>query len=159
MMEPLLIKNILSNKDRKKLIKDCQPLLQDFSEEFPGKQTNPHLHKDPRFSKPIRIMMRKVYMETRKNFYIKKTWINWCNGGKYGWHDHLHSVGRDAGYVMIYYIKIPFLFFGNGTLFKEEGFITAPQNSILIFPPHLKHATPTYPFRLDRYTMSLDLLF
>ena len=73
MMEPLLIKNILSNKDRKKLIKDCQPLLQDFSEEFPGKQTNPHLHKDPRFSKPIRIMMRKVYMETRKNFYIKKT--------------------------------------------------------------------------------------
>ena len=158
MMEGLLIKNGLSNEERKKLIKDVQPLLQDLGEQFPGKQTKPYLHKDPRFSKPFITMMRRVYKETGKNFIIKKSWINWSNGGKYDWHDHLNSVDRGAGYIMVYYIKIPLPFFSNGTLFKEEGFITAPQNSILIFPPHLKHKTPTSPFRLERYTLSLDLL-
>ena len=160
MMEGLLIKNVLSNKERKKLIKDCQPLLEDFGERFPGKQTRPYIHKDPRFFEPMVTMMKRIHQETGKNFIIKKSWINYTNGSKKDkdWHDHLDVVDRGAGYIMVYYIKIPLPFFSNGTLFREEGFIKAPQNSILIFPPHLKHATPTSPFRLDRYTMSMDLL-
>ena len=48
-------------------------------------------------------------------------------------------------------------FVGNGTLF-EDGFVRAPQNSMIIFPAHLLHTTPKYwfPF-VDRYVMSLNL--
>tara|TARA_B100000214_G_scaffold172414_1_gene123983 strand:+ start:216 stop:746 length:531 start_codon:yes stop_codon:yes gene_type:complete len=170
MMEGLLIKNVLSNKERKKLIKDCQPLLKTSGEisnyynkhlgqRYAGRQTPSNLHEDPKFLKPIVTMMTRIHKETGRNFVVRKSWINWTNGSKKEmmWHDHLRTIPRGGGYTMVYYIKIPVPFFSNGTLFKEEGFITAPQNSILIFPPHLEHTAPTSPFRLDRYTMSLDL--
>ena len=62
--------------------------------------------------------------------------------------------GRRA--VAVYYIKtLPF--FNSGTLF-EDGFVRAPQNSMIIFPAHLLHTTPKYPFPfIDRYVMSIDL--
>ena len=169
-MEGLLIKNVLSNKQRKKLIRDVQPLLKtsdeisDFynrheGQRYAGRQTPSNLHEDPKFLEPIITMMTRIHKETGKNFVVRKSWINWTNGSKKEvvWHDHLRTVARGAGYTMVYYLKIPLPFFSNGTLFKEEGFITAPQNSILIFPPHLEHTAPSSPFRLERYTMSLDL--
>ncbi len=170
-MEGLLIKNVLSNKQRKKLIRDAQPLLKTSDEiadyynnhrgqRYAGRQTTCNLQEDPKFLEPIITMMTRIHKETGKNFVVKNSWINWTNGTKkeVAWHDHLKAVDRGTGYTMVYYIKVPLPFFSNGTLFKEEGFITAPQNSILIFPPHLVHTAPSSPFRLERYTMSLDLL-
>ena len=60
--------------------------------------------------------------------------------------------------VAVYYLKtLPF--FSNGTLF-EDGFVRAPQNSMIIYPSTVLHATPMYPFPfIDRYVMSIDLNF
>ena len=165
-MEYLIIKNVLTNKQRKKLLEDCKPLLQTSDQlkalynsspevEYAGKQTTSMLHENSIFLKPITSMMKRVHKETGSNFTIRKSWINWTDGRKSqeGWHTHSP---RDGDFVMVYYIKTPLPFFSNGTLFREK-FVRVPQNSLLIFPNHLEHTAPTSPFRLDRYTMGMDL--
>ena len=147
------IHNVLSNKDRKKLIKDCQPLLLDLGEEFPGKQTYSTLHLHSNFISPIKNMVRTLCKETGLDLVVvDKAWINWTNGSKkdIGWHNH------SCDYALVYYMKIPLPFFSNGTLF-EDRFVRAPQNSMIIFPAKLKHTAPSSPFRFDRYTMALEL--
>ena len=149
------IHNVLSNKDRKKLIKDCQPLLQDLGKEFPGKQTYGDLHLHPDFISPIKDMIRIIVKETGLDLVVgDMAWINWTNGSKKDirWHVHTHS----CDYASVYYMKTPLPFFSNGTLF-EDGFVRAPQNSMIIFPANLVHTAPTSPFRFDRYTMSMNL--
>ena len=67
-----------------------------------------------------------------------------------------HYPSKHVWAVAVYYIKtLPF--FSSGTLF-EDGFVRAPQNSMIIFPAHFLHATPTYPFPfIDRYVLSINL--
>ena len=149
-----LIHNVLSNKDRKKLIKDCQPLLQDLGEGFPGKQTQCNLHLHPDFLSPIKDMIRIIVKETGLDLVVADmAWINWTNGSKkdIAWHRH-----PDVDYALVYYIKTPIPFFSNGTVFKD-GLVRAPQNSMIIFPAHLLHTAPSSPFRFDRYTMAINL--
>ena len=55
------IHNVLSNQERKKLIKDCQPLLQDLGEEYPGKQTNSLLHFELEFVSVMKKILDKQY--------------------------------------------------------------------------------------------------
>ena len=45
----------------------------------------------------------------------------------------------------------------SGTLFKDEGFIRCPQNSLIVFPSHLVHSVPKYRFGFSRYTLAMDL--
>ena len=145
--------NVLSNQERKKLIKDCQPLLQDLGEEYPGKQTKCGLHLHPDFLSPIKDMVRIIFKETGLDLVVADmAWINWTNGSKkdVAWHTH------ECDYALVYYIKTPLPFFSNGTLF-EDGFVRAPQNSMIIFPAHLIHTAPSSPFRFDRYTMAINL--
>ena len=154
-----LIHNVLSNKDRKKLIKDCQPLLLDLNEEFPGKrfpgkQTKCNLHLHPDFLSPITDMIRIIVKETGLDLVVADmAWINWTNGSKkdIAWHRH-----PDVDYALVYYIKTPIPFFSNGTVFKD-GLVRAPQNSMIIFPAHLLHTAPSSPFRFGRYTMAINL--
>ena len=149
-----LIHNVLSNKDRKKLIKDCQPLLQDFGEGFPGKQTSSTLHLHFNFISPIKDMIRIIVKETGLDLVVAdKAWINWTNGSKkdIAWHRH-----PECDYASVYYIKTPIPFFSNGTVFKD-GLVRAPQNSMIIFPAHLLHTAPSSPFRFGRYTMAINL--
>ena len=147
-----IIKNVFTDGQRHKLIKDCQPLLLQWGKKFPGRQTRSHLHLHPDFISPIQEMVRIIFQETGLNFVISKSWINWTNGKKkdIAWHRH------SCDYALVYYIKTPLPFFSNGTLF-EDGFVRAPQNSMIIFPAHLVHTAPTSPFRFDRYTLSLNL--
>ena len=156
-----LIKNVLTNKERKKLIKDCQPYLFDDKvwEEmhgqgitFPGKQTQADLSEIHCFKDPLDKMLIKIKKELNKNLIIEKVWVNWTNGKKkdIGWHNHYRFP-----YVCVYYMKT-FPFFSNGTLF-EDGLAKAPQNSVLIFPGYLKHTAPSSPLRFDRYSMAFNL--
>ena len=146
-----IIKNVFTDGQRHKLIKDCQPLLLEWGKKFPGRQTRSKLHLHPDFISPIQEMVRIIFQETGLNFVISKSWINWTNGKKkdIAWHRH------SCDYALVYYIKTPLPFFSNGTLF-EDRFVRAPQNSMIIFPAHLVHTAPTSPFRFDRYTLSLN---
>ena len=161
-----IIKNVLTNQERKKLIKDCQPYLMTGKEmsdmlfkekniitgRYPGRQTREYLHTIPCFQLPINKILRAISEEFKRSFVLQMSWINWTNGNKedINWHNHPYT-----NYSAVYYIKT-FPFFNNGTLF-EDGFIKSPQNSVLIFPAEIKHTAPSSPLRFDRYTMALDL--
>ena len=156
-----IIKNVFTDGQRHKLLKDVQPLLVDGTtlaayyksfHRYPGKQTHDTLHLHPDFISPIQAMVRIIFQEIGLNFVVSKSWINWTNGKKKDivWHRHY------CDYALVYYIKTPLPFFSNGTLF-EDGFVRAPQNSMIIFPAHLVHTAPTSPFRFDRYTLAGEL--
>ena len=173
------ISNVLSNKERKKLIKDVQPLLLDSKQlngyfkdphasldgqeitpyNYPGKQTHPLLHLKPEFASVTEKMLDKINKEIKVDLQVYQSWVKWSNGreNQMNWHDHLR-LNQGISFAVVYYIKtIPF--FSSGTLF-EDGFVRVPQNSMIIFPAHILHTTPKHPFPfIDRYVMSMDLTF
>tara|TARA_B100000287_G_C20191035_1_gene606160 strand:+ start:73 stop:576 length:504 start_codon:yes stop_codon:yes gene_type:complete len=160
----IVLKNILTDSERKNVLKYALPRLVDGDElykipgnrvgRYPGKQTEANLHRIPYFNHVHSMMMKRIEQYTGHNYIVKRSWINWTNGDKkdVGWHCH------DTDLSVVYYIKIPLPLFSNGTLFRD-GFVKAPQNSLLIFPSHLEHSAPSSPFRFDRYTLAMDLLY
>ena len=159
------IYNVLSNRERKKIIKDVKPLLMDseqlqrnynHSYDYPGKQTDSQLHLRPQFSSAIKKILDKVIKETGIDLLVYQSWVKWSNGREDQMNWHSHYPLQPVSFASVYYLKtLPF--FSNGTLF-EDGFVQVPQNSMIIFPAHLLHTTPKYPFPfVDRYVMSIDL--
>ena len=156
------IKNVLTNKKRKQLIEDCQPLLYDSDQLrriynptlfYAGKQTLSNLQFKPQFQPIITYFVDIICKESGLDLELQegKCWINSTDGKKENINWHVHT----SDYAVVYYIKtLPF--FNNGTLFRN-GFIKAPQNSLLIFPAHLEHSAPTCPFQFERYTLSFNL--
>ena len=174
-MDIHVFNNIFSKEEREKLIFDVQPLLQDgkyiSAKEFGGdgvyqegfewfKITNPTLHLHSSFTSAHDRIIEVVKDELGLDLRVVRSWINLSDGRniKRVWHNHhRESYGFDnSEYSMVYYIKT-FPFFSNGTLFKNEGFVKAKQNSLIIFPSHLDHSTPGSIFRFKRYTMPFDL--
>ena len=160
------IHNVLSNDERKKLIKDVQPFLMDSEQlgkyyntnrVYPGKQTDDVLHLEPKFASVTEKMLDKINKEIKVDLQVYQSWVKWSNGreNQMNWHEH-QELNQGISFAAVYYIKtIPF--FSSGTLFKD-GFVRAPQNSMIIFPAHLLHTTPKnlFPF-IDRYVMGLNL--
>ena len=160
-MNPLIIKDIFNKEQRLKIIKDVQPLLVDgrkidiyyqLGGRTPGRQTHATLHLHPTFQPILYYIKNVVNKRTKLDLEVDRAWINWTNGKNKDRCWHIHN----CDYSLVYYIKT-FPFFQNGTLF-EDGFITAPQNSLLIFPSHLKHTAPSSPLPIGRYTLAMDLV-
>jgi len=171
MNDVYLIENILEDTKREKLIKDVQPLLlsgKEFQKLFPdmeykpGKRTLAELYSHPDFREVQQSIVDKINQyfyslflllkENRFNINAKvhKSWIFSTRGQREFWHTH-----PEADWAAVYYIKtVPF--FDNGTLFRS-GLVKASQNSLLVFPGHLEHTAPTFPFRFNRYTWGMDL--
>ena len=159
-----IVKNVLTNKERKKLIKDCKPHLIDGKElltiygkyyppgfRFPAQQTKETIYDIPCFKEPINKILVSASRALQKGLGLHQAWIT-CTTGKdtdCSWHNHPFK------WSCVYYMKtIPFI--DSGTLFKD-GFMRAPQNSLIIFPGNLDHCPPTSPLRFKRYTLALDL--
>jgi len=161
------IHNVLSNKERKKLIKDIQPFLMSMEQQnirynnnkfYPGKQTEDLLHLKPEFASVMKKILDKIKKEIKFNLEIRRSWVKWSNGGEDQMNWHNHYLYEDVSFVAVYYLKT-ISFFSSGTLFKD-GFVRVPQNSMIIFPAHILHTTPKHPFPfIDRYVMSIDLNF
>lgn len=154
-----IVKNVLTNKERKKLIADCKPHLIDgkelgkkYGRTFPAKQTLETIYHIPCFREPINKILVTIANTLRQGIVLQRVWIN-CTTGKdedSEWHNHI-----PMKWSCVYYMKtIPFV--DSGTLFKD-GFMRAPQNSLIIFPANLDHRPPTSPLRFKRYSMALDL--
>ena len=149
------IDNVFDNERRKDILERSKKYLKsqdDFRglDFLPGKQTSPHLHTQISFEREV---LQTIKDAVGLDLYIEKSWVNWSNGNKKDvlWHTH------KSHYAAVYYLKTPLPFFSNGTLFRS-GFVKAPQNSLLLFSAHLEHTAPTSPFRLDRYTLGMDLM-
>ena len=155
-----IIKNILTNKERKQLIEYSKPLLltgeqlnqgSGTSDYPPSKQTRSGLYKNDKFKPIIDKILYRIKKEINIDFGVDKVWINYNRGRKEEQCWHIHP----SGYAMVYYIKT-FPFLNNGTCFRHR-FVKAPQNSVLIFPAYMEHSVPSYPFNFERYTLSMDL--
>ncbi len=149
-----IIKNILTDNERKKLIKDCQPYLLDLGKAFPGRQTENFIYDIPCFKDPIDKMGKAIRTVIKKDLLLRRSWINWTNGSKkdIAWHNH-----PDADISAVYYMTK----YTCGTQF-EDSFVKAELNSLLVFPSNLLHTAPASPFkydRYDRYTMALDISY
>ena len=116
--------------------------------------THPTVHLHPDFKWAYQIILSRIKEVVGKECVCVKSWMNTSNGDKdnLSWHNH-----RQVDYAGVYYLKIPFPFFSNGTLFKDHGFIKAKENSMIVFPGHFMHTTPSSPLRFKRYSMALDL--
>ena len=147
----IIIKDIFTNEQREILIKECQPMLIDMGERYPGKQSLPTLHIHPDFIWAHKVLLNRIKEKTGWDMEIEKSWINYTDGKETCWHSH-----PGCDYASVYYLStIPFL--NSGTLF-EDGFYRSPQNSIIIFPSATQHAMPTYPFPyFKRYSLAMDL--
>ena len=163
-MDSLLIKDVLTDTQRKYLLKYSIPLLIEGDEisrrlsdpsYYPGKQTTTNLHKFSYFKEIHSIFLKCIKQYTGYDCMINKSWVNWTNGSKkdISWHNHENEGKLSA----VYYLKTPLPFFSNGTLFRT-GLVKAPQNSLLIFSSHIQHTAPSSPFRVSRYTLAMTLM-
>lgn len=146
------INNVLSNRERKKLLELCKPLCKEMPG-FAAKQSDEFLHMRPRIKQYIDIFGQKISNKLSKTIYFNKVWVNEDGGYKkdISWHRHHTEL------TAVYYMKtIPII--NSGTLFKDE-FVRCKQNSILIFPGHIVHGTPAYPFHwIKRYSIAMDII-
>jgi|10_taG_2_1085330.scaffolds.fasta_scaffold17268_5 hypothetical protein len=149
----LIVENVLTKKERKKLIKDCKPFLRDKGPKFPGLQSDFVQREGCGFSQFESVHTKfldiaQTAVDTKLKWDV--SWFVFTKGiiENNGWHTH------PVDYVGVYYMQT-FPFFSNGTLFKE-GLFKVPQNSLLIFPGHLEHAAPSSPLPFERYTLALN---
>ena len=155
----LLIKNILSPKERKKLIEECKPFLRgvalDTVDGSPGFQSDP-VQRDgegyAQFENIHKKFLNIAQRELNKRLNWDITWFLYTKGRieNNTWHTH------PVDYAGVYYMKTT-PFFNSGTVIKEYGLVRSPQNSLLIFPGNLYHSTPGFPFRFKRYTYGFNL--
>ena len=149
----LLIENVLTQKERKKLIKDCKPLVYDQGPTSPGFQSD-WVQQEGSGCSQFQNVHNKFLDIAQRELNTRLKWdVSWFlyTKGKIennGWHTH------PVDYAGVYYMKTN-SFFNSGTLFKD-GFFKAPQNSLLIFSGSLPHMAPSSLFPLERYTMSLN---
>ena len=171
------IDNIFTKDQRERLIEDSKPLFLDgaeyakhiastglnkaygfgYQEGFNWYRiTHSTINLHPNFKWAHEIILSKIKEVIGKDCVCMKSWMNISNGnrdnGNLTWHSH-----RRFDYAGVYYLKIPFPFFSNGTLFKDHGFIKAKENSMIVFPGHFMHTTPSSPLRFKRHTWALDL--
>ena len=108
-----IIKNILTDNERKKLIKDCQPYLLDLGKEFPGRQTEKFIYDIPCFKDPIDKMGKAIGTVIKKDLILRRSWINWTNGNAkdIAWHNH-----PDSDISAVYYMTK----YTCGTQFKDS---------------------------------------
>ena len=151
--------NVFSDERRKDILEKSKKHLKDLQffkdvgvemNSLPGLQTPADLHTKIPFASEIQ---KSIKDAVGLDLYVNRSWVNWTNGKKKDVYWHTHN----AHYAAVYYLKTPLPFFSNGTLFRS-GFVKAPQNSLLLFSAHLEHTAPTSPFRLDRYTLGMDLM-
>ena len=73
-----IIKNVFTDGQRYKLIKDCQPLLLQWGKKYPGRQTHSQIHLHPDFISPIQEMVRIIFQETgfMKDFILTNIFIS-----------------------------------------------------------------------------------
>ena len=168
------IDNVFTEEQRQQLINDFKPFLVDgkrrsldynsnnydanrYQEGFEWfKVSHPTIHLVPQFKESHQHLMDVIKKECGLDLEIDKSWVNLSKGiRKKKVEYHTHPCGPD--FSCVYYLKIPFPFFSNGTLFKDYGLVKAKENSMLLFPSHLDHATPSSPLRFKRQTWAINL--
>ena len=141
-------KNILKNNERKSLLKFVKSQVKNLGPQFPGLQSDPDLHK----YKEVNVLLTKIN-KLISPFHIKKCWANHTDGSYILWHKHLSK------YSLVYYLYNPE---NIGVMFQKENdkieYTKGLENSIVIFNSNKIHSVPNSPKKINRYTISLELI-
>ena len=107
------IHNVLSSKERKKIIKDIQPFLMDGEQmgkyynnrdNYPGKQTISNLHQQPEFFSVIKKIEDIIKKEIDLDLKVEKSWIKYSNSNtQLNWHSHYPQ--DNVSFASVYYLK------------------------------------------------------
>ena len=157
------IPNILTDDERKSVLKIIKPLLIDGvdlakqlgrNEPFPGHQTLANLHLNPDLKFLHDRILSKISYHLDLDLTVERSWAKWSNGkeNQTNWHNH-----EGIPWSAVFYLKTV-KHLNNGTQFRS-GFVDAEPNSVLIFPGHLEHASPSHDVRHDRYVIAFDLIY
>ena len=153
MTDRFIINNCLTSQDRENLIRDCRPLLRKIKG-CPAYQTDAPIRLYPQFETIHKKFDNIAQNCLKRELTPDKSWFILTNGRKDEFLMHHHPVD----YAAVYYIN-SFPSFKNGTVFEEDGFVEASENSMLLFPGHLFHSAPLFEENFERYTMSLNWNF
>ena len=140
-------KNILNTKEKNKLLKFVKTKVKSI-EGCPGLQTDPNLHT----YREMDYFLDKIKNEI-KNYHIVKCWANYTDGSYIVWHEH------PSKYSLVYYLYNPE---NIGVMFQKENdkieYTKGLENSIVIFNSNKIHSVPNSPKKINRYTISLELI-
>ena len=141
-------KNILKNKERKSLLKFVKSKVKDLGPLFPGLQSEPNLHE----YKEINVLLTKIN-KLITPYCIQKCWANYTDGSYITWHKH------PSKYALVYYLYSPE---NLGVMFLKEHnkieYTKGLENSIVMFNSNKIHSAPNSPKKINRYTISWDLI-
>jgi hypothetical protein len=140
--------NVLSEKERKNILKISNSKLYKISEDHPGLQTDSDFHHY------IDQNTLNKFFKKVKNKNIYKCWVNYTDFTmKYeAFHNHENSKN-----TCVYMIENPEK---KGTIFNinEKIYqIDLPTNSMIIFPTHLMHTVP-YNITKPRYSLAINFI-
>ena len=148
-----LYKNILTEKERKKLLTFVKTQVRDLSPKCPGLQTLMDLHTFDETKHFYNLVMSKYF----KNMTIENSWGNYCEGDEINWHNH-----PTCKLSAVYFLQNSDSL---GTMFRDERYnwdkITSPkcpQNSLLVFDGNKVHSQPYSPKKIKRYSIAIDLI-
>ncbi len=159
-----LLKNVFTEEEREKMLKNSKPLVVDahvlslqtgLRHNVPNNQSNPTVHLHPDFKWVYDRFLKIIKEKLDLDLVVDTSWVNEADGTQIrNWHSH-----EPADYASVYYMKTNRLL-NNGTQFKDK-FFRAPQNSLIVFPAHLLHSTPINNillrfWRYSRYTLATD---
>ena len=140
-----ILKNIFSEKIRKKMINDSKDLIK-LRENI---WFCPDITTHKKFKKQIEKLALQTAQKIKSNLKIKNSWIAYSTGkSEIDIHNH------DSDYSLVYYMKTNKK--NSGTHFKD-GFVKVNQNDALVFNSILYHKTPSYFPYEDRRTLVLEL--
>ena len=141
-------KDILSKKERLKLLKFSKTTLKDLGPNYPGLQSFPNLHE----YKELKVLLDKVKLIT-KEYMIQKCWVNLSYGDYINWHNH-----PNCDKSIVYYLKNKS---NIGTMFKKEGHkvevTKGLENSLLIFNSNILHSVPCH-LPEERCSIAFDFI-
>ncbi len=148
-----LYRDILQEKERKKLLKFCKTKLENFGDNWPGLQSKNNLHTYPEFNLFIKTILNKHL----KNYKVETAWVNYSEGDIINWHSH-----PTAKKSAVYFLQNPD---NLGTIFRNEKYnydkiisTKGPQNSLLVFDGSKTHSQPYSHKKIKRYTIAVDLI-
>ena len=148
-----LYKNVLEEKERKKLLKFVKTKVRYWNDKVPGLQTPMDLHTHAE----TQYFYKKILQKYFKDMSIQYSWANYSEGDIINWHTHPTSI-----ISAVYFLKNPDSL---GTIYRNEKYIydkiistKAPQNSLLVFDGSKTHSQPYTHKKIERYTIAVDLI-
>ena len=152
-----IYKDILSEEERRNILKFVKTKVKELGEDFPGLQSDPNLHT----LKEFKVFLKRI-KKYLNGYKIQKCWANYSCGDYISFHKHKAT-------SMVYFLENKS---NIGPMFLEKSksrsplswdslfqvnMSQCPENSLLIFDRDVIHSVPCH-LKEDRYSIAIELM-